>query len=56
MEENPLVELANRGRKGTQRIVSVQESHRSRASDDEENPPIGEAAANPGSSYKPKGG
>jgi len=46
--ENPIVAKANKHRGGTQIVVSVQESHI--------NGKNGNAAANPGSSYKPKKG
>ena len=54
--ENPFIQKANAQRGGCDRIVSPQESHISRDSDDgsEGSNPIGEAASNPGSSYKPK--
>lgn len=45
MSDNPFVEKANGQRSGSDRIVSPQESHK--------NGKVGEAGANPGSSYKP---
>ena len=43
---DPFCKIANKARNGTDKIVSVQESHK--------NGEVGNAAANPGSSYKPK--
>ena len=44
MSDNPFVKKANAQRSGTDRIVSPQEDHKSGK--------VGEAGANPGSSYK----
>ena len=45
MDENPFVKKANAARGGTDKFVSPQEDHK--------NGKVGEAGANPGSSYKP---